>query len=133
MEANKACLNIFGVDSSEVVKGFKLFEDPNISDETKEKVLRGETARYQAPFDFEKVKDLQSYQTTKSGIIDLDVLIKPLGVKTRKERFHPKGYLVQLQDITEQKQMEKDVEQATQELLNARAREQRDFPDPPQT
>ncbi len=35
VNANPKCLEIFGVRNVEAVKGFKLFEEPNVSDEDK--------------------------------------------------------------------------------------------------
>ena len=103
MDANPACLRMFGVADIAQVKGFKLFEDPNLPDEAKAKLRRCKTVRYEAPFDFEKVKELRLYETAKSGIVHLDVLITPVGVKRKAA---PQGYLVQVQDITERKRAE---------------------------
>lgn len=96
LDANRACLDIFGVSSADEVRGFKLFEDPNVSDDLKEKLRNGETVRYEAPFDFGLVRSLNLYHTSKSGIIHLDVLITPL--RTNDNGIY--GYLVQVQDIT---------------------------------
>ncbi len=96
LDVNRACLDIFGVSSADEVRGFKLFEDPNVSDEFKEKLRNGETVRYEAPFDFGLIRSLNLYQTSKSGIIHLDVLITPL--RTNGNGIY--GYLVQVQDIT---------------------------------
>lgn len=103
LDANKASLDIFGVADVAEVKGFKLFEDPNLPDEAKEKLRKGEVAKFEASFDFEKVKKAKLYRTTKSGLIYLDVVITPLGVKGREPLV---GYLIQLQDITEHKRAE---------------------------
>jgi len=109
VEINKACLEIFGILDLAEVRGFKLFEDPNLSDEIKDKLKRGETVKYEAPFDFEKVREHKLYDTTESGTIDLDVLITPLGIK---ETEAPMGYLVQVQDITERKKAEEKIRES---------------------
>jgi len=77
VDANAACLEIFGVPNVDEVRGFKLFEDPNISSEAKERLRKGQTVRYEAPFDFDKVKELALYNTRRSGAIILDALITP--------------------------------------------------------
>ncbi len=103
VDANKAALDVFGVADIDRVKGFSLFEDPNLPDEVKQKLRSGTVAKFQAPFDFEKVKRAGLYETTRSGLVYLDVMITPLQL-TGKEP--PAGYLIQLQDITEQKHAE---------------------------
>jgi len=112
VEANKACLKMFGVSDVSEVKGFQLFDDPNLSEEVREKLKKGETVRYEAPFDFEKVREHKLYSTTKSGMINLDVLITPLGLKREETDV---GYLLQVQDITEHKQAEETLRNAFQE------------------
>jgi PAS domain S-box-containing protein len=110
--ANKACLDIFGVSDIKEVKGFKLFEDPNVTDETKRRLRSGETVRFEAFFDFEKVKRYKLYDTSKSGTIYLDVLITPLG----RGETHRGGYLVHVQDITERKRMEDALRKGEMQL-----------------
>ncbi|MGA2463408.1 MAG: MASE3 domain-containing protein [Thermodesulfobacteriota bacterium] len=108
LEVNQACLEIFGVSDAAEVQGFKLFDDPNLADKAKEKLKRGEPVRYEGPFDFEKVRENKLYPTTKSGTIYLDVLITPLGLEQKEAQS---GYLVQVQDITDRKKMEKMLAQ----------------------
>jgi PAS domain S-box-containing protein len=100
IDVNRTTLKIFGVPDIEEVKGFKLFEDPNITEEVKAGLARGESARYVSEFDFEKVKELNLYRTSRAGTIFLDVLITPL---TSVDSDQITGYIVHIQDITEQK------------------------------
>jgi two-component system cell cycle sensor histidine kinase/response regulator CckA len=102
VHANPAGLNLFGIKDVQAIRGFPLFADPNIDDEQKEKLHQGEAVRYQGPLDFERVKTLNLYPTTREGIIWLDVLITPLG--NRADSIS--GFLMQVQDITEHKQAE---------------------------
>jgi two-component system cell cycle sensor histidine kinase/response regulator CckA len=116
IDANKACLDIFGVSDVKEVKGFRLFEDPNITEGIKEKLHSGGITRYDALFDFEKVKKHKLYKTTRSGIIYLDVLITPIGEKEKVVS----GYLVQIQDITLRKQTEEKTREQAALLDRAR-------------
>lgn len=71
IEVNKACLQIFGISDVAEVKGFNLFENPNLSREIRERLRKGEAVRYEAPFDFELVKKQKIYETTKSDLFNL--------------------------------------------------------------
>jgi PAS domain S-box-containing protein len=122
VDFNPACLEIFGVVDARELEDFDLFADPNLGDDYKQSLRKGETVRYQAAFDFEKVKQLKLYRTSRSGSIWLDVLITPLGES-------PSGYLVQIQDITERvrteairQQAEAQREAAIEALQNERWR-----------
>lgn len=113
LELNKACLDMFGVSNINSVRDFDLFQDPNISDEVKKKLYNGEFIKYESTFDFEKVKELNLYETTKSGIIFVDVEITPLYLDGTEEISN---FLVQVQDITEKKQAEERLQQLNKEL-----------------
>jgi PAS domain S-box-containing protein len=93
ISVNSACLSLFGVENESELKKFVLFNDPNISEENITRLKNRESINYRIAFDFEKVKKLNLYPTSKSGIIWLDVSITPL-----QEPFS--GFLVQILDIT---------------------------------
>ncbi len=113
IDANKACLDIFGISDVSEVRGFCFFDDPNITEDVKENLRNGNTVRFETRFDFEKVKGHKLFKTTKSGIIYLDVLITPIGVVGNRPMS---GYMVQLQDITERKRAEEELKQVHGEL-----------------
>jgi PAS domain S-box-containing protein len=99
---NPAGLKLFGIESIQEIQNFSLFADPNVNDEQKVRLHKGETVQYSGPFDFEKVKTLNLYTTSREGIIWLDVLITPLG----NHEDSITGFLVQIQDITKRKRAE---------------------------
>ncbi|MFX1517512.1 MAG: PAS domain S-box protein [Promethearchaeota archaeon] len=108
VNANNACLEIFGVSDIQDVKGFKLLEDPNIPEKMKIKLINGERIRFETAFQFNKVKDLQLYETSKSGVIYLDIQITPLKSETdllNSGTVPIQAYLVQVQDITTRKRL----------------------------
>lgn len=109
---NKASLEIFGVTDINKMKGFQLFNNPNITEDVKAILRRRETVKYESPYDFKKVKQAKLYKTAKSGIIQLDVAIDPLFSSGHKFT----GYLMQVQDITERKKAQDYVLEARDEL-----------------
>ena len=102
VDVNPACITLFGIESAEVVRGFLLFDDPNFPNDQKELLLNGLSIQYQVEFDFDLVKKLNLYETSRSGKISLDVLVTPI----RKGEPHLFDYLVQIMDITERKRAE---------------------------
>lgn len=107
LHANNAFLDAFGVSGISEMRRFKLFEDPHIPEEYMERLRKGEKVRYDAFFDFEKIKEQRLYRATKSGTIHLDVQITPLVVAPEESII---GYLIQVVDITERKQTEEALE-----------------------
>ncbi|MHB9020013.1 MAG: PAS domain-containing protein [Minisyncoccota bacterium] len=102
INVNPACLELFGIKDIGEINKFSLFDDPNISDTYKKDLKLGKAIRYQAIFDFEKVKKLKLYKTVKSDQIWLDVLVTPI----KNEAGSLTGYLLQIQDITDRKKYE---------------------------
>jgi len=118
INANKTCLELFGVSDLLDVKGFDLFKDPNIPTRELRKLKSGNTIRYEVAFDFEKIKELKLYKTLKSGIIYLDVLITPIYFE---ESEYINNYLVHIKDITEHRKSEEKLkasEEKFRELFN---------------
>ncbi|MHB1153732.1 MAG: HD domain-containing phosphohydrolase [Eubacteriales bacterium] len=101
---NDACLKLFGIINPEEIKGFKLFDDPNINEEIKHRLHNNESIKIDCKFDFEKVKELGLYATSKSGVIDLEMFISTL-----LNDHITEGYIVQIQDVTEQKQAKEKI------------------------
>jgi PAS domain S-box-containing protein len=106
VEVNPACCELFGIESADSVRGFNLFDDPNIPLARREVLKSGTMVRYESEFDFELVKSFNLYKTTRSGTVSLDVLITPI---LEKEAVIT-GYLVQILDITHRKQSEKALQ-----------------------
>jgi diguanylate cyclase (GGDEF)-like protein/PAS domain S-box-containing protein len=107
--ANPACLEMFGITEKDEIDRFSLFDNPNISDEHKAELRQGKSVRYEAPFDFDMVKKLNLYDTSKSGQVWLDILITPI----MNGGDLPNGYLLQIQDISERKRLEEEKNELT--------------------
>ncbi len=107
IDANEACLVLFGAPGLETLKGFRFFDDPSLTDEIKTWLRRGETVRFETVFDFAKLRELDLFPMKKTGKLYLDVLVTPLmlgGAQT------PARYLVQILDITDRKRVEDRLE-----------------------
>lgn len=122
LEANRACLDIFGVASVDDIKGFDLFSDPNLPDPVKDKLRRGERIRCELPFDFGKVRKRDLYRTSKSRIKHLDISITPISQFSFAQP-QARGYLVQVQDIDERKRAEREKALLEEELRQSQKME----------
>jgi PAS domain S-box-containing protein len=105
--ANKAALKMFGVSDINDVLGFRLFDDPNVPNEIKARLIRGEPVKYETTFDFEIVQTEGLFETNRTGTIILDAWITPLGLDNGSKI---KGYLSQMLEITEERKKEAALE-----------------------
>ena len=122
LEVNQSCLDMFGIPNAFHIKGFKLFDDLNLPPKVKAKLLEGETVRYDVAFDFQQVKKHPFYEAPRSGIIYLYVVITPI----RQTGNHgARGYLVQVQDVSERKLAEEQVRTLSHRLIKTQESERR--------
>ena len=105
--ANQADLRMYGIPDIASIKGFDLFQSADMPPGVHERLLAGQPVRYEAICDFDKIKRLHLFETIKSGQDYHEVQITPL---ISDERL--RGYLVQIQDITERKRVEQQLLQA---------------------
>ncbi len=100
LDVNQKCIDILGIVDQSQLKQFNLFNDPNLDESLLDLLRNGETVRQEISFDFDKVRELKLYDTTKSGIIYLDFQITPVKINGIGPII---GYLTHIRDITEQK------------------------------
>ncbi|HEX2971174.1 MAG TPA: PAS domain S-box protein [Tepidisphaeraceae bacterium] len=103
VDANSACLGIFGLSSMDDIRGHDLFVDPNSPPETLDVIRRGDQVSVEVAYDFEAIKTRGLYPTRRSGTIDLHALITPLRPSGDAQLS---GYLILMQDITDRKRAE---------------------------
>lgn len=99
IDMNDASMRILGVNSVEEAKKFKLFEDPLMIEETKEKIENRQTVRFEAQFDFTTLKEKSLMDTNRTGNCYLDCLVSPLGGEDDGDQRR----LVLIQDVTERR------------------------------
>lgn len=107
--ANKAALDIFGVSDIQHIIGFSLFDDPNVPNDIKTKLIRGEPVHYEVEFDFEKVIEENLYKTSRLGTLILDAFVTPIGLDNGNAGGI-KGYLSQIFEKTEHRRVEEALE-----------------------
>lgn len=114
-DINRACMEIFGVESMEVVRGFDLFSDPSIPPGARKLLERGEAVSYETVFDFELVRARGLYATDRSGQCFLNCIVTPLRAPDRSIT----GYLVHVQDVTDRKRAEEALAEEHKRLQKA--------------
>ena len=104
LAANTACLKLFGIKEISEISVYNLFKDLISTYDMKRQLLNNDSIRIETLFDFEIAKRDRNFKTTCSGIIELDCTITPLIIDNKTI-----GYIDQIQDITEQKNAEKEI------------------------
>jgi len=100
--ANRASFNMFGIQDNSS-SSFNLFDGTSLNDELKQRLYNGKPVLYEASFDFNRVRELNQYHTTRTGIADMEYLITPL---KSEDSSTIQGYILQVQDITDRKHSE---------------------------
>jgi len=112
--ANAASFKMFGIPD-ESSAGFNLFKGTSLTEPLKKKLKHGEPIFYQASFNFDKVRALNQYHTTRTGTAAMEYNITPLKSEDQKNIT---GYLLQVQEITSRKRAEK-IQQVLLQIANA--------------
>lgn len=121
---NRAAMDMFGIPGPEKVIGLKLFSSPTVRDEVRRKLRNQEQIREEVVYNFDEIRRLGFYETTKFGISSFDRILTPLRSASGAEPF---GYLSQALDITERKRAEEQLEQSKQKLSEILESIQDDF------
>lgn len=104
VDANRACLDIFGISGMGEVQNISLFDDPHVKPEARAELLAGRSIRYEAPLDAGNGRAKGLFKTCRTSVMSLDVWITPLDDLGEKI-----GYLVQIQDVTRRAEAEREV------------------------
>jgi len=116
-DANKACLDTFGVHNVAELMAPRLLDDPLISNEHKQMLREGKVVRYEIRHHFDKGWRSDPNTSPELGYIDIDVLITPLGLQ---ETGSLRGYLLQVQDITERNRAKEELQWAYEQEKSLR-------------
>ncbi|MBN2336693.1 PAS domain S-box protein [Candidatus Bathyarchaeota archaeon] len=110
IEANKADLEFFGVDSVEAFGGFNVFRaGGNLTEDRIEALRRGESVIH---FEERNFDEITRYQTSRSGIGYFESVLKPIIHEDGKVA----GYISIVKDVTELKVAENKLREYAEKL-----------------
>lgn len=115
-DANPACLRIFGCPTIDEFRKLNMFSNPFIPPEASKMIDSGASAQFEAAFDFNRVRKEAMFVSSRSGECHYDILITSLGHDTS---YRNRGYVTQVQDITERKKTEQALLQSEKMLRQA--------------
>jgi PAS domain S-box-containing protein len=109
IRGNLACIDLFGLEDEKTLEGHNIFNDPNITDEGKQRMRNGETIRFEDVYSFDQIRKQNVFETSKSGDGYHESVIAPLGLD---HRGIPKGFILQTLDITERVDAEEQLRES---------------------
>ena len=101
IDVNPQTLKIYGLEDKSSILGYDMWSSSFLSPERTEALKNGNPVFVPAHLDFEEVKEANLFSTGKSGILYLEMYAIPL-----KHEQEITGYLVQMLDVTERKEMQ---------------------------
>lgn len=106
IDVNKAAIEMFGIVDKREVIGLNMDSGTSLNARLLEQLHKGNQVDYMVAFDFDEIKKLGQFTTTKKGKADLHYSVTPLKSDLSGEIII---YLVVIQDITERLKAEKDL------------------------
>ncbi|MBM4142893.1 MAG: PAS domain S-box protein [Lentisphaerae bacterium] len=116
LNVNSACLKMFGCPGQSEFARFDPFTNPFLPEPARKRVAEGETVRQEIDMDFEQARGMGALVTTRGGHANLDMVIINLGLDSE---FRSKGYLLQVQDVTERRRAEEALRENEKQLRQA--------------
>jgi PAS domain S-box-containing protein len=117
---NAACLRMYAVATHEEFGRLKPFDDAALTDPDRKTLLKGGTVRFETRVEFDRLREDLKLATSRTGHAHLDVMITNLGLDAE---FNPKGYLMHVQDVTEQRRAEEALQARERQLRQSQKME----------
>lgn len=99
--ANPSAFKIMGIPSLEACKKFNILDNPNIASKEK-KLFKEGLIKFQCSLDFDHIKKSGIYNSRNKGLAFIEWIVS----------VTDSGFLVQIQDITERKKAEEELQKA---------------------
>jgi PAS domain S-box-containing protein len=116
IDVNQACLKMFGIPDKDQFVLFNLFDNPFLSPEAKKSLSAGETVRDEWNVDFSQAIQKSLFVTSKNGQSYFDIILNNMGLD---RDYKPRGYFALVQDITERRKAEMELQKAEVQLRQA--------------
>ena len=81
IEANQRVRKLLGITKPTQFKHINLFDDPNVPEQYKNRLLQNQEVHFSTEYDFDKIRNHQIFKTARSGIIYLDFHIYPFSLR----------------------------------------------------
>lgn len=83
-EVNQACLNMFGLENLDIIRGYHMFSDPDLSEEVKISLANGQKVSFIVEYSFDKILSHHIYPTTRTGTTTIHVFAGPFHLEYEK-------------------------------------------------
>ena len=117
---NLSCLRMFGAPDRGEFEKLNLFDNDFLSDSVKDEINRGQTVHCEVIFDFNELIEKHSLVSSRRDKAYFNILFNNLG---HDHEHNPRGYLVQVQDITERREAEASLQLREAQLRQAQKME----------
>ncbi|MGY5860110.1 MAG: PAS domain S-box protein [Candidatus Thorarchaeota archaeon] len=112
VDGNKAAVELLGVKDRESLVGLSLFEESRLPEDVLETLRKDKVSRFRYQWDFEYVAERGILDTSRTGIIYMDVALSTL----RSSEGELTGYIMYATDYTERQKAE-DAMKANEEMF----------------
>jgi diguanylate cyclase (GGDEF)-like protein/PAS domain S-box-containing protein len=105
---NLAAMINFGVNSQDEIRGYNLFDLPNMTNDIHDRLNRGDFVRFEVEYNFEQIQEKGIFPTHRADVAFLDIALSPL-----KHTGVVNGYMAYVNDVTTRRRSQ----QAEQEMI----------------